>query len=326
MSRLNHLKSIPNYAVTFIGQGIVKNGLLESNKKYLPIFQKYLDEIDDALNEEFSKHLFYKDTQPRKIKDWFNKTSNAQPAILASSYIITKIFEEVYDVDLIKNAKYLLGHSLGEYTALTLSGILDLKTSIQLVRKRGELMEDMFRYGSEAFGMIALIIRPEYVEDVIDLATKDHILANINAPTQIVVSGEMIKTEEFIINLRKLNKRILMKEVKLPVSVPFHNEILKYMVPKLKKFLETKSIGEQKIPIISNLDGEISTDSKQTIKKLLEANYQPVQWMKSIQNLPVDEIYNIGPSHTLYTLNKRYDNIKNNVLIENIENFVNSES
>ncbi|KAI5954442.1 hypothetical protein KGF54_002217 [Candida jiufengensis] len=323
MNRLQHLKSISSYAITFPGQGIVKNGLLEQNKQHLPIFQKYLDEVDEALNENFSKNLFFKDEEPGYFKTWFGKTSYAQPAILATSYILTKTFEELYDCKLIDNAKYLLGHSLGEYTALTLSGILDFQTALNLVRLRGELMQEMCKDRSDAYGMIALMIRPEYVDDVIKLATEDEVIGNINAPTQIVISGEQIKMEEFISKLKKINNKLLLKDIKLPVTVPFHNDILKYIVPELKDFLSKQPIGEQKVPIISNLDGEVSTDAKESIKKVLEANYQPVQWLKSITNLPVNEIYNIGPGPVLNTLNKKIDKTKQNTLIDDLNDFNN---
>ncbi|KAI5958879.1 hypothetical protein KGF57_002313 [Candida theae] len=313
------LNSTKKYAIACPGQGIIRNGLLEANKNYRDLFQPYLDEVDSALNCNFSQYLFQRDVNDDEIRQWLQKTSNAQPAILASTYITLKTFEKVHDVGLLDNAKFLLGHSLGEYTALTLSGIFDLSTAVQLVRKRGRLMEEVVK--SDKFGMIALIIKPENVSEIVDLATKHNVLGNVNSRYQVVISGELVKLREFIDVLKSVNKRSLLKTEQLPVSIPFHSAVLKDIVPGLRSVVEGK-IGTQSVPIISNLDGEVSTDSSTTVEKALTANYKPVQWMKSMDKVidsDVDTVFNLGPGKIINAINKRY-NVKC-VPVEDIESF-----
>ncbi|KAI5968222.1 hypothetical protein CANMA_002438 [Candida margitis] len=321
MKRTQLLNNIKNYAITCPGQGIIRNGLLEENKGYRRLFKSYLDEIDAALGCNFSAYLFHRDVGDSETRKWLQQTSNAQPAILASTYITLKAFEKVYDVDFLKNAKFLLGHSLGEYTALTLSGILNISTAIQLVRERGVLMEEIVRQTPGAFGMIALIIRPEHVDDVIRLAADYNVLGNVNSKYQVVISGELEKLDAFVSMLRKVNKRMLLKAERLPVSIPFHSTMLKDIVPELRLIVEDK-INTQRIPIISNLDGQVSTEPYTIVEKTLDANYKPVQWMKSMDTLTaagVDTVFNLGPGKVVNAINKRYD-VKC-IPIDNIEQF-----
>lgn len=302
------LNNIKKYAITCPGQGIIRNGLLEENKRYRHLFQPYLEEVDFALGYNFSQHLFQRNVSEEETRNWLQRTSNAQPAILASTYVTLKAFEKVYDVDLLKNTQFLLGHSLGEYTALTLSGVFDLLTAVKIVRERGRLMEEMVRKSHKQFGMIALIIRPEHVNEVIDLATEHNVLGNVNSKYQVVISGELDKLDIFVGVLRKQDKRMLLKAEKLPVSIPFHNTMLKEIVPELKSTVKGK-IRPQKIPIISNLDGEVSTDAMSTVEKTLNANYEPVQWIKSMNKLSasgVNTVLNLGPGTILNAINKRY--------------------
>ncbi|EMG48568.1 fabD Malonyl CoA-acyl carrier protein transacylase [Candida maltosa Xu316] len=296
---------ITKYALAFPGQGIYKNGFLESVRHHQPLFQHYLDQIDETLNENFSSHLFANESES-DAKLWLGKTSNAQPATLASTYILLKLTEKLHNVSLVDNASFFLGHSLGEYTALVLSGIIDFSTGLKLVRKRGELMEELCHGGN--YGMIALLVKPKFTDQVINSAQEHHVLGNINSPSQIVISGELTQLEKYIETLKKENKSALMRSVPLPVSIPFHTDILKPIVPELRGIL-TGKLNKQKTPIVSNLDGEPSYEAESTVEKLLDANYQPVQWLKSMNYLeasPVETVFNLGPGTTLQGINSRY--------------------
>ncbi|KAI3404998.2 hypothetical protein KGF56_002163 [Candida oxycetoniae] len=324
---MSKLKLAQRYAITCPGQGILRPGLINPNKQYLNLYSNLLEEVDSVLGFNFSKYLFSDNEANNSIS--LLDTRNAQPAILATTYITLKTYEKVNNVPLLAGAKYLLGHSLGEYTALTLSGVIDFPTAIQLVRLRGELMEDIVfrengcngcnKNNKNKYGMVALLVRPSFVDDVIALATKYQVLANINSKTQIVISGVLTRLDEFVEKLKREHSRSVLKTVKLPVSIPFHNEILKQIVPELASFLDGK-LHKQNIPIVTNLDGEISSDAKTTVQKTLKANYLPVQWIKSMNFLldaELDVVYNLGPGDITHNINKKY-NIKN-ILIDKVE-------
>ena len=313
------MKSLANikYAITCPGQGFYRNGLLEFTKRHQHLYQKYLDEVDETLEEKFSKHLFAKE-QESDAKQWLSKTSNAQPAMLASTYIILKLVEELYKISLVLDASYLMGHSLGEYTALVLSGIIDFATGLKLVRKRGQLMEEICH--GKNYGMIALLIKPKFVDEVTQLARQYNVLGNINSSYQIVISGEVDKLQNFIDKLKEFNKLALMKAVQLPVAIPFHSDILKPIVPELTLVLDGQ-LKSQKIPIISNLNGQVSTEAEVTVRNTLEANYQPVQWLKSMSFLEksdVNTVYNLGPGEAIHGINRKYK--VNSISLDDVDN------
>lgn len=303
-----HVRYLNQYAVACPGQGLYRNGVLEIIKAHKPLYQHHLDELDAAMNDKFSDKLFANSSET-EAKQWLSKTSNAQPAILASTYILLNLIEIEHKISILENVSYLLGHSLGEYTALVLSGIIDFTTGVKVVRRRGELMEDLCL--GQNYGMIALLIKPKFAKEVIELAQEHDVLGNINSSYQVVISGDMTKLKEFIGILKVTQKMALIKAVQLPVSIPFHSRVLKPIVPELKLLLDGK-LNDQKIPIISNLNGRVSQEKESTVHNILEANYQPVQWQESIvylENSPVSTIFNLGPGDVLHGINKKY-NIK----------------
>jgi [acyl-carrier-protein] S-malonyltransferase len=296
-----------SYAVTCPGQGIASLGLLLPYKPYRSTFQSELNIIDETLGNKFTQKLF-----DATDKNWLLKTSNAQPAILATSYIIYKIIERTHDVDLVENASFLMGHSLGEYTSLLLSGIIDFHTAVSLVRKRGKLMEQAIASSTGDYGMVACLVgTPTNSEKVIDAATRNNVLGNINSYRQIVLSGQMSKIKSTIDELNAKKKTVL-KQVLLPVEIPFHSDILRDIGDQLRPMLST--INRQKVPIISNLTGFSSTDAAQTVENTLQCNHQPVQWAKSLEYLQsqgITHTVNLGPGTVLSGLNK--DGINTNL-------------
>lgn len=292
------------YAVTCPGQGITHLGLLLPYKPYQSTFQSELNIIDETLGNKFTQKLF-----DGTDKNWLLKTSNAQPAILTTSYIIYKIIERKHDVDLVQKASFLMGHSLGEYTSLLLSGIIDFPTAVSLVRKRGMLMEQAIASSSVSYGMVACLVGTRTnSEKVIDVATRNNILGNINSYRQIVLSGELSKIKSTIAELNT-GKKTILKQVLLPVEIPFHSDILRDIADQLRPMIST--INSQKVPIISNLTGKPSTDAAQTVENTLQCNHQPVQWAKSmeyLQNQGISHTANLGPGTVLSGLNKEGTN------------------
>ncbi|RLV90195.1 Malonyl CoA-acyl carrier protein transacylase [Spathaspora sp. JA1] len=295
------------YAIACPGQGISTNGLLQAYKPFQHQFQQYLDELDSCLNCNFSQNLFA-NSDISHAQEWLRKTSNAQPAIFASTYIITHLLK-LRGFDIVSNAQYLMGHSLGEYTALCLSGIVDFSTGVKIVRKRGELMEEIVNKDeTKKYGMSALLINPNKFDEIIGSAQEWDVLANINSHFQIVIAGEEKQIAEFI---EKCDRKLVRRGVKLPVSIPFHTSILKSMTEELAGAFG-EGLNEQQKPIISNFTGEISTNAETTVENTIKANYQPVQWLKSMSLLRrenVTHVINLGPGTALHGINQKYDNI-----------------
>lgn len=298
---LSSTSKVSGYAITCPGQGIIKDGLLVPYAKFQHHFQESLEIIDESLNEKFSEKLL--NNQDGFGKQWLIHTSNAQPAILATTYIICEIVRKEYGIDLPRNEKvqFLLGHSLGEYTALLLSGVLDLTGAIKLVRERGRLMEELV--SSDDYSMVALMFKPSYFSEIMLKSKEMEVLANVNSYQQIVLSGKLSKIDETIKAINNESKKIL-KTVKLPVKIPFHNSILHEIEPKLLQL--ATPIQKPTKPIISNLQGEVSADP---LLSTIRANSQAVQWTKSMEYLVrnnITDIINLGPGDVLKGLNSKF--------------------
>lgn len=289
------------YAITCPGQGVIKDGLLVPYAKYRHHFQNSLDIIDESLNEKFSDNLF---VETKGFgKEWLLKTSNAQPAILATTYIINEVLRKEYGVDLIgaDKVKYVLGHSLGEYTAHLLSGVIDLTTAVRLVRERGILMENLIT--SDEYTMVAVMFKPTFFEEILQVCQEKGVLANINSYQQLVLSGTSTEVQEVIGEINAESKKI-MRAIKLPVNIPFHNSILGDIEPQLFEFVGP--CQSPKKPIVSNLIGEVS---EKAFENTINANSQPVQWIKSVEYLihnGVTDVINLGPGDVLQGLNCKF--------------------
>ncbi|KAL7664461.1 [acyl-carrier-protein] S-malonyltransferase [[Candida] zeylanoides] len=254
----------------------------------------------DVLGQAFTDNLFGSQTK------WLQATSNAQPAILTTSYCIYLILRRKFGLDLMHHpkVKYVLGHSLGEYSALVINGQLDFAFALQLVATRGRLMEEFV--GNGQYAMKAVLFRSSAFETLVHESAQAGLLANINSRNQIVLSGLERDIDSFVSANRKA-KRVL-KVVTLPVRVPFHNKILSTIEPALYQMCaaNTNRIHQGKIPMISNLTGKPAEDA---IANTLSANNKPVQWVSSMDFLVkngVTNVVNLGPGSILQGINSKW--------------------
>lgn len=252
------------------------------------------------MGQAFTDNLFGSQTK------WLQATSNAQPAILTTSYCIYLILRRKFGLDLMHHpkVKYVLGHSLGEYSALVINGQLDFAFALQLVATRGRLMEEFV--GNGQYAMKAVLFRLSAFETLVHESAQAGLLANINCRNQIVLSGLERDIDSFVSANRKA-KRVL-KVVTLPVRVPFHNKILSTIEPALYQMCaaNTNRIHQGKIPMISNLTGKPAEDA---IANTLLANNKPVQWVLSMDFLVkngVTNVVNLGPGSILQGINSKW--------------------
>lgn len=297
------------YAITCPGQGFVRGQLLRPHIKYKPLFQRSLEIIDDCLQESFSEKLFHEN------ESWLLNTSNAQPAIMATTYIINEILVKQFNLNLINSNAVLLGHSLGEYTALLLNQKLSLPTAIKLARLRGQLMERLQSSTNTKFTMKAIMFRGDNFERIQQICNHNEVLANINSPQQLVLSGPKTTVDETI-NQINASKRLILKVVDLPVTIPFHHKSLSPIQSELQAFLESESTGNNNntynpgiTEMVSNLTGELAQDDK-LLPNTICLNSCPVQWVKSLQTLSrmgITEVINLGPGQILHNINSKFD-------------------
>lgn len=267
--------------------------------------------VDEVLKANFSKDLL--EAPPAEADSWSVKTSNAQPAILAATYITYQLFKDLHGIDLVKDprTKYLLGHSLGEYTALVLADVIDFKKAIGVVRTRGLLMEELCE--KNEYSMLVLVFRPKHFDVIQEVANKHKVLACVNTSSQILISGT---SQQLDAALAEMPKDAVSKVAKLPVKIPFHNEILQTIEPELVSLVqESKSPIK---PIVCNYSG--NEGSGDHFSLTVQDNSKPVLWKQSLDFMVqngVDTIVNLGPGRALAGMNKRKD--LNNHSLVNLE-------
>ncbi|CAH2353870.1 hypothetical protein CLIB1423_13S00650 [[Candida] railenensis] len=303
------------FAITFPGQGIKKPGLLSPYRQLKStLIKDELDVVSDVMGPEFTETLL--ESEKVAEEGWIKKTSNAQPAVLATSYIINQIMKKQFNVDLVSHpgAKYILGHSLGEYSAHLVNGSFSFPLALRLVSERATIMEQLVQQRGSKFSMKAVLFDATRFDELVEEFAEQGILANVNASNQLVISGE----ESEIIEIINANKSKIKRALPLYVNVPFHSKILDGVEPKLREFLtermDTESFTGQ-LPVVSNLTG-LPSKGEESLSNTLAANSKPVQWVKSMQFLASDgvaDVINVGPGSVVSGLNSRY-NVKNHNL------------
>ena len=246
--------------------------------------------------------------------DLLNQTKYTQLAIFCSSISIFKVLTSKLDISNM-NIKYMLGHSLGEYTALTAAKIISIQDCAKLLKIRGELMHNAYEpYKS---GMAALIgINCNKVENIILNNNLKIEIANDNSPIQVVISGK--KNE--INNSEKIFKENGVKKfINLNVSAAFHSFLMKDAQNTLNKNIQNTKFNNSSISIISNFSGKFANNIDEIINNLSNQMSNRVRWVESIQSLEKiseNKVIEIGPGKVLTGLIKR---ISNNFDISNIE-------
>ena len=286
------------FSVVFPGQGSQIIGMGKEFHDNFDIVKKLFKDADDILNFAISKLIF------EGPKEKLDLTLNTQPAIFLISYSIFKVIKNEFGIDLNK-AKYFAGHSLGEYSALACAGYLDFSDTLKILRIRGDAMQNAVPAGRG--GMVAILgSSVESIEELLkNNEKKFHVqIANDNSTGQLVLSGKNEDLEKLIIILK--DKSI--KNIKLPVSAPFHcylmNNATKTMVKELNK-LNFKNSPKK---LISNVTAEEILDEKNLKELLIKQIENRVRWRESVLNMiknGVDHFIEIGPGKVLSNLIKR---------------------
>ena len=258
------------------------------------------EEVDEALGENLSSLIWEGEIEELTL------TQNAQPALMAMSLAALRGLEsEGFKTE---NCAYLAGHSLGEYSALAMSKAISVSDAARLLRARGLAMQDAVPVGVGAMAAI-LGLNFETVQSLAFEAQSAGICqaANDNDPSQVVISGEKTAVE-LAIELAKNSgaKRAIM----LPVSAPFHCELMAPAAQKMKIELEAIKILPPIVPIVSNVSAQAISDPNEIKKLLVSQVTGSVRWRESIMWMAknnVDEIWEIGSGKALSGMIRRID-------------------
>ena len=307
-----------NTAFVFPGQGSQFAGMGRDVAEKYPAARRVFDDIDSALGFSISKLCF------EGPEDQLKLTENTQPAILAVSSAIHAVLEELGAT----RRDLVAGHSLGEYSAMVSVGGLTPAEAAKIVRSRGQFMQEAVPVGT---GGMAALIGPTVDEAraVCEEAAQGEVLsvANINAPGQIVIAGTKSAIDRAVVIAKQHG---IKRALPLPVSAPFHCELMKPAEERLKPILEAAPIKDLWLALISNVDASPIGTATAVRNALVRQVASPVRWVESVQkmiSMGVRKFVEVGPGNVLTGLIKRIDpsvDLVNVSDVASIERFANA--
>ena len=298
------------FSVIFPGQGSQMVGMGKEFYNKFDLVKNLFKEADETLSFSLSKLVL------EGPKEELDLTVNTQPAIFLISYSIFDVIKKEFNIDLSK-AKYFAGHSLGEYSALSCAGYLNFSDTLKILRIRGDAMQNSVPRGEG--GMIAVL---GSTVEIIEKVLKDNEqnlnvqIANDNSVGQIVLSGKTGDLDKLIVILKENN----IKNIKLPVSAPFHCSLMNKATDVMSNELNKLNFVEGKNKLISNVTAKEISNTDELKSLLIKQIENRVRWRESVINIinsDVNHFIEIGPGKVLSGLVKR---ISREVKIDSINN------
>ena len=266
--------------------------------------KKYFDEADKILDFSISSLIL------EGPKNQLDLTENTQPAIFLVGYSIFQLLKNEFKIDLNK-ANFFAGHSLGEYTALASADVLSFSETLKILKIRGKAMQSAVPKGEG--GMVAVLgSEIKHIENILEENKNKYecFIANDNSNGQLVVSGNINNVDKFILDLKSNS----IKNIKLPVSAPFHCKLMEKATNIMAKEIAKLEFKDPKNILISNVTGKEVTSSSLLKDLLIKQIESRVRWRESVMfmiNKGVNKFIEIGPGKVLSGLIKRIDkNVK----------------
>ena len=301
------------FSVIFPGQGSQSVAMGKEFYENYDLVKDLFKDADEALNMPLSKIIL------EGPKEELDLTENTQPAIFLISYSIFQVIKHKFNIDLNK-AKYFAGHSLGEYSAIACAGYLSFKETIKILKIRGNAMQNSVPKGEG--GMTAVLgSTVEDIESILKNNQNDFMaeIANDNSPGQVVLSGRIKDLEK----LSTVLKERKIKNVRLPVSAPFHCSLMNKATNIMSEELSKLKFNKGNNPLISNITADEIFNAVELKDLLVKQIENRVRWRESLINMinkGVNQFIEIGPGKVLSGLVKRVNKEIDVISINNIEN------
>jgi len=292
-------------AFVFPGQGSQYVGMGKDLCEQFPAAREVFAQADEALGFSISKLCFFGPESELKL------TENTQPAILTVSIAALRVLETETSV----RADFAAGHSLGEYSALICAGAFSFLDAIRVVRQRGRFMQEAVPEGDGSMAVI-LGLNMEEVRSLCEEASKGEVVApaNYNGGGQIVIAG----AKKAVARAAALAKERGAKRVcDLPVSAPFHCELMRPAAERLSQVLDPVTMKPLSLGVITNVEADVNQDAGRVKSLLTEQAVRPVRWEESVRRLEAlgcRRIFEVGPGKVLKGLIKR---ISSSLEVEN---------
>jgi len=295
------------FAAVFPGQGSQSLGMLAELAEHHSEIEETFAEASDILHKDLWQMT--KEESDANI----NQTVNTQPIMLAAGIAIWKIWQKVGGCTPIATA----GHSLGEYSAMVASGVLNYADAVSLVSRRAHLMQEAVPLGQGAIAAILGLEDQQIIDICASLSANGVVEAvNFNSPGQVVIAGE---TKAVDLAIDALSEAGAKRAIKLAMSVPSHCSLLKDAAYELQNTLHETQFTEAKYPIVQNANAMNNDNSADRQQALAEQLYKPVLWVDCINHLEnkyaADTIIEFGPGKVLFGLNRRINRNLGNICI-----------
>lgn len=287
-------------AFIFPGQGSQAVGMGKALADSFPAARAVFDEVDAALGEKLSAIAWEGPAEKLTL------TENAQPALMAVSLAVVRVLESEAGLNLRRDAAFLAGHSLGEYSALAAAGSFGLADAARLLRIRGRAMQEAVPVGAGAMAALLGLDFAQAVE-VASEASRGQVCAaaNDNGGGQVVVSGDKAAVERAVeIAKAKGAKRALM----LPVSAPFHCALMRPAADVMAKALAAVAVTAPAVPVVANVTARPVSDPGEIVRRLIEQVTGTVRWRESVAFMAgagVTTFYEVGAGKVLSGLVRR---------------------
>src|SRR5438067_9882454 len=287
-------------ALLFPEQGSDMPGMGQALAEAFPAARYLCQEVDDALSQHLSRLMFEGPESDLTL------TENAQPALLAASLAVMRVLEAEAGFDIARQAAYVAGHSLGEYSALAAAGALSVPDAVRLVKRRGQAMQKAVPVGEGA--MAALLgLDIDVARDIAKEASGSLIcaVANDNCPGRIVGSGHRDAVERAIAIAAERGAR---RSILLPVSAPFHSPLMHPAAEMMEEALAEFELRAPAVPLVANVTAKETTDPAEIKELLVEQVTHMVRWRETVLLFAanqVEEVVEVGAGRVLAGLVKR---------------------
>ncbi len=284
------------FAMVFPGQGSQAVGMLKDLAENYPVVKSTFDEASQVLG--YDLWALVQEGPAEEL----NKTWQTQPALLASSVAIYRVWQSINGAQ----PEFMAGHSLGEYSALVCAGVIDFKDAIKLVELRGKLMQEAVPSGTGA--MFAIIgLDNDSIQKACEQAAQGQVVApvNFNSPGQVVIAGNKEAVERAGALCKEAGAK---RALPLAVSVPSHCALMKPAADKLAITLNDITFNTPKFAVINNVDVKVETSAEKIKSALIAQLYSPVRWTESVEEMAkqgVTLLVEMGPGKVLTGLTKR---------------------
>lgn len=300
----------PHLAFVFPGQGSQKIGMLSELAAEFSVVGETFAQASDVLGYDIWSLL------QRGTQEEINLTERTQPLLLTSSVAVFRAWKEKSGV----LPAFMAGHSLGEWSALVCSGVVEFSDAVRLVQQRGKFMQEAVPAGQGAMAAIiglddALII------EACKKAEQGEVVAavNFNSPGQVVIAGAAAAVERASALCKEAGAK---RALPLPVSAPFHTELMRPAAERLAEQITATTFTTPQISIVHNVTADVESNPEKIKALMIEQIYSPVRWVDCVNTLVAKGVtltLECGPGKVLSGLNKRIHSDLKTISVEKPE-------